>query len=769
MPRRLTHASVRDLVAAGAVAALAASSRVPSAAAQPAAPSATRALADSDYARAERYMAWNVRPLVSLPGRPAWLPDGRLLFRPATTATLANAFAGGYVVVDPAHPTPAPVSDTATLRTLLRAAAASPEVRDMAVSPDGRRVAFVRDDNLWVRDADGGREQQLTTDGTKNYGYATDNAGWVRSGRAVVRWSPDSKKIATFQQDDRAVGDFYLVRTSTAPRVGHPRLEAWKYPFVGDSAISTIRRVVIDLSGTTSHVVPLQLPPDPHRSTLCDHVVCGDAWVDVEWSPDASRLAFVSTSRDHKRATLRVADAATGAVRDVVDETTPTFFESGYDVVTDRPNWRVLWGTGEVLWFSERDDWGQLYLYDLTSGRLKRQVTTGAGDVAQVLAVDERGRSVLFTAVGREAGGDPYFRHLYRASLDRAGARLLTPEDADHEVSLSPDGRNVVDSYSRPEVPPVVVLRDAATGRVTATLAHGDVSRLVATGWTPPVPFTTKARDGHTDLYGLLYRPTAFDSTRRYPVVVNVYPGPQVGSVGSRSFSPVRGDARAMAELGFIVVQLDALGTPLRSKTFHAAYAADMGDNGIPDQVAAVRQLAARYAWVDSSHVGIWGHSGGGYATASAMLRFPDFFKVGVSEAGNHDNRLYEDDWGEKWTGLLVRRADGTTNYDPQANELRAAALKGHLLIAYGTADDNVPPDNSLALVDALVAANKDVDVLPLPNRRHGFGGEPYMIRRRWDYFVRYLLGAEPPAGYRLHAAPPVTPPPNAAAATVKR
>jgi len=498
----------------------------------------------------------------------------------------------------------------------------------------------------------------------------------------------------------------------------------------------------------------------------------------------------VSSSRDHKRATLRVADAATGAVRDVVDETTPTFYESGYDVVTDRPNWRVLWGANEVLWFSERSDWGQLYLYDLGhtptalagrdvrdgsgapigSGRgsSKRAVTSGVGDVAQVLAVDERARTVLFTAVGREAGRDPYFRHLYRASLDRPDVRLLTPEDADHEVALSPDRRWIVDAYSRPNVPPTLVLRDAVTGRVTQTLARGDVSRLVATGWTPPVPFTVKARDGRTDLYGLLYRPTAFDSTRRYPVVVNVYPGPQVGSVGSRSFSPVRGDARAMAELGFVVVQLDALGTPLRSKTFHAAYATDMGDNGIPDQVAAVRQLAARHAWVDSTRVGIWGHSGGGYATAAAMLRFPDFFRVGVSEAGNHDNRLYEDDWGEKWTGLEVRNPDGTTNYDAQANQLRAGALKGRLLVAYGTADNNVPPDNSLALVDALVAANKDVDVLPLPNRRHGFGGEPYMIRRRWDYFVRYLLGAEPPREYRLHASPPVTPVPNAAGA-VKR
>ncbi len=755
MPRRLLRASAVGLSGAGLLAALAVASTTPArAAAQRTVQPAPRALADSDYARAARFLPSNVLALVPRPTRPTWLPDGRVVYAPGAPATGAatGEAATGYYVVDPAHPAPVAVRDTAVLRGFQRTLAASPARRDMATSPDGRRVVFVRGYNLWVRDAAGGNEQQLTTDGVKDYGYATDNAGWVRSDQPVVLWSPDSKKIATFQQDDRAVGDFYLVRTTTGDRVGHPRLEAWKYPFVGDTAISTIRRVIIDLSGAAPRVVSLQLPADPHRSTLCDHVVCGGRWVDVEWSPDASRLAFVSSSRDHKRATLRVADAATGAVRDVFTEATPTWFESGYDVVTDRPNWRVLWGTNEVLWFSERDDWGNLYLYDLATGRVKRPVTTGPGDVAQVLAVDERARSVLFSAVGRETGRDPYFRHVYRASLDRPGARLLTPEDADHDVALSPNRESFVDSYSRPDVPATVVLRDAAAGRVLATLAHGDVSRLVAMGWTPPVPFTVKARDGRTDLYGLLFRPTAFDSTRRYPVIVNVYPGPQVGSVGGRGFSPVRGDARAMAELGFVVVQLDALGTPLRSKTFHAAYAADMGDNGIPDQVAAVRQLAARHAWVDSTRVGVWGHSGGGYATASAMLRFPDFFKAGVSEAGNHDNRLYEDDWGEKWTGLVVRNPDGSTNYDAQANQLRAGALKGHLLVAYGTADDNVPPDNSLALVDALIAANRDVDVLPLPNRRHGFGGDPYMIRRRWDYLVRWVMGAEPPKEYDLRA-----------------
>jgi dipeptidyl aminopeptidase/acylaminoacyl peptidase len=346
--------------------------------------------------------------------------------------------------------------------------------------------------------------------------------------------------------------------------------------------------------------------------------------------------------------------------------------------------------------------------------------------------------------VGRERGRDPYFRHLYRVGFDGRNVRLLTPEDGDHDVTLSPSGAHFVDTWSRPDVPPTSVLRDV-NGRIVVELEKTDISRLVATGWTPPIPFMVKARDERTDLYGLMYRPSSFDSTRRYPIIVHHYPGPQGGSVGSRSFHALRGDTRSLAELGFIVIQLDGMGLPGRSKSFHDAYYGNMGDNGLPDQITGVRQLAQRHRWIDIDRVGIYGHSGGGYSSADAILRYPDFFKVAVSQAGNHDNRIYEDDWGEKWQGLLERRPNGTTNYDNQANQLLAQNLKGKLLIAWGTMDDNVPPNNSLVLINELIRHNKDFDVIPFPNRRHGFGNEPYMMRRRWDYFVRHLLGAEPP------------------------
>ncbi|HMI45470.1 MAG TPA: S9 family peptidase, partial [Gemmatimonadaceae bacterium] len=256
---------------------------------------------------------------------------------------------------------------------------------------------------------------------------------------------------------------------------------------------------------------------------------------------------------------------------------------------------------------------------------------------------------------------------------------------------------------------------------------------------------------GKTDLYGLMYSPTTLDSsTAVFPIINHIYPGPQTGSVGSRSFSPARGDAQALAELGFVVVEIDGMGTPWRSKSFHDAYYGRMGDNTLPDQVAGMKELARRYRWIDISRAGIYGHSGGGFAAADAMFRYPDFFKVGISEAGNHDNRVYEDDWGERYQGLLVRGPNGSDNYAAEANQPLAKNLKGKLLLAHGTMDDNVPQNNTLLVVDALISANKDFDLLLLPNRRHGFGNEAYMVRRRWDYFVKNLLGVEPPKEYRI-------------------
>ena len=701
--------------------------------AQQAATTAKMQITADDYARAEKMLGFNTSQLVDRGAvRPTWLPDGRFYYRVMTPT------ASEYVLINPADGSRTSGADLAKLGVTV-SSAGNQRGGNEVVSPDGKRAAYIKNDNLWMRDTVTKKETQLTTDGVKDFGYATDNAGWVHSDRAILIWSPDSKKIATFQQDQRGVSDMYLVSTN----VGAPKLETWKYPLPGEP-IATIQRVIIEIE--VPKVIRLQLPPDPHRSTLCDDVSCDGGWEDVQWNSDGSQLAFVSTSRDHKISNLRVADAATGAVRSIYNETTATQFESGQGAV----NWKFLPASNEFIWYTERDGFGHLYLYDLMSGKLKNSITSGDFVVTEVLKADEKNRVVYFRAGGREKGRDPYFSHFYSVGFDGKNLKLLTPEDGNHDITLSPDGKYFIDNYSQPNIPSVSILKDM-NGKLVANLEKTDISRLTATGWKPPMPIVVKARDGVTDLYGLMYLPTKLDTTKKYPFINYIYPGPQGGSVGSRSFAPARNDHQALAELGFVVVQIDGTCNPLRSKKFHDACYGNMADNTLPDQIAGMQQLASKYPYIDIERVGIWGHSGGGFATAAAMFRYPDFFKVGISESGNHDNRNYEDDWGERYIGLLTNDANGKSNYEDQANQNYAKNLKGKLLLAHGTMDDNVPPSNTLLVVDALIKANKDFDLLMIPNKRHGFGDASfYMMRRRWDYFVKNLLGAEPPNEYTI-------------------
>ena len=302
----------------------------------------------------------------------------------------------------------------------------------------------------------------------------------------------------------------------------------------------------------------------------------------------------------------------------------------------------------------------------------------------------------------------------------------------------------------------MVVLRDD-NGKLVLPLEKADISKLVATGWKAPILIKVKAADGKTDLYGQMFVPTNLDRSKKYPIINNAYPGPQSGSVGGRSFTAAHGDKQALAELGFVVVSIDGRGTPGRSKSFHDAYYGAMGrDNTVPDQVAGMKDLATQYPFIDIDKAAMWGHSGGGFITADAMFRFPDFFKVGIAESGNHDQREYEDDWGERYQGLLTHDA-GVDSYEIEANQSQAKNLKGHLLLAHGTMDNNVPPYNTLLVADALIKANKDFDLLMLPNQPHGYGNmSNYMMRRRWDYFVKYLAGGEPPKEYEIKAPPAV-------------
>jgi len=692
-------------------------------------------LTESDYQHATSMLSGNVNKLIDNAIRPQWTADGRIWYRSLTEDH------SEYKLVNP-NKKKVLVADSR--RELFEKAKMEQEAQRRshreAVSPDGKYVAFIKDWNLWLREVESGEEKALTTDGVKDFGYATDNAGWKHSNRAILSWSPDSKKIATFQQDQRHVSNMYLVKTT----VGTPELMEWKYPLPGDEDIIRIHRVIIDISGEAK-VVRMKLAADARRGTLCDDISCEGGLDDVAWSDDSNNLVFVSTSRDHKEAHVRIADCATGEVEDIFDEIVKTQYESGQGSI----NWKYYSDTKEIIWYSERSDWGHLYMYDAETGDLKHPITSGDYVVRQIVKIDRENRVIYFIASGKEEG-NPYYRYLYRVDFSGENFYLLSPELGDHSVRFSPDGTMFIDSYSQADVPPVFEVRNTA-GELLTVLERTDISRLEASGWKAPTPFSVKSADERWDLYGIMHTPTTMESGVKYPVIVYIYPGPQGGSVRSFSFMAARGDNQALAELGFVVVALEGSCNPNRCKSFHDACYGDMGENTLPDQISGLKQLQKKHGFLDLDRVGIWGHSGGGFGTAAAMFKYPDFFKVGIAESGNHDNRNYEDDWGERYIGLEIEDANGVSNYEFQANQTHAKNLKGKLLLIHGGMDDNVPPYNTYLVADALIKANKDFDLLILPNARHGYGGDRnYIMRRRWDYFVQHLLNATPPKEFKV-------------------
>ena len=619
-------------------------------------------------------------------------------------------------------------------------------------SPDGKWAAFTRGDNVWVRELATGTETQLTTDAAPDFGYAKPTGCCQqvtvvlekRDQRPVLVWSPDSRRIATYKMDERGVRRMYLLETKSPAAVLH----SYPYALPGDSIIPRYDTYVIDVASRAATRV--NRPPQPAVNTSCCWLTTDSVIKDMRWDAVGDHLFMTYGARGYHQLDLLEVDAATGAARTVLQEKSKTFVETNL-ASGGIPNWRPVHHDRDVVWFSERDGWAHLYLVNGQTGAIERQLTRGPWTVGDVLRIDDAAGWVYFTGRGREDGRDPYFRNLYRVRLEGSSPELLTPENADHDVSVSPSGKFFLDNYSRLDALPVSVMR-RADGSLVREVQRANASRLFDVGWRMPIPFTVKARDGVTDLYGVMFRPSTVDPTRKYPIIDNIYPGPQVGPIGNRAFaSSVRSTNAGLAELGFFVIELDAMGTPFRSKAFHDSYYGNMGDNGIADHVSAIKQLAARFPEIDVARVGIYGHSGGGFSSTDAILRFPDFFTVAVSGAGNHDNRSYDYTWGEKYQGLLTRKADSTDNFDSQANWRLASNLKGKLLLMYGTMDDNVSPVNTQLLINALVKANKEFDSLELPNRNHGFAADPYAIRRTWDYFVAHLLRVEPPHDFALH------------------
>ncbi len=621
--------------------------------------------------------------------------------------------------------------------------------RNEFLSPNGKLAAYIENYNLWIRNLSTNQKTQLTFDGEEDYGYSTNNAGWTKSKGPVLKWSPNSDKIATFRQDARGVGEMYLTTTN----VGHPKLQAWKYALPGDDKIFEIERIIIDIK--SNRIIRLNMKNDFQRSTTTDHIAGrGGKFLDTQWNKDGSKLAFISSSRDHKEAHLQIADSKTGNVSSVFKENVETYYESG----VRGENWEVLFDSDEYIWYSEKDNWGHLYLYDLKTKKLKNRITQGEWIVRELMHIDTEKRELIFTAGGREIG-NPYHVYLYKVNFDGTGLECLTPEKGSHSISPSPNWNYFVTTYSTTSNPPVSILKNRS-GETILELSSSNSSELERNGWQKPIEFSVKARDNKTNLYGIMYIPSFYNENEKYPVLNYIYPGPQSGSVGNYSFVVARRDFQALAELGFVIVSVDAMGTPGRSKSFHDVYYGNMGDNGLPDNITTIEQLSKKYKSMDLSRVGIWGHSGGGFASTAALLRYPDFYDVAVSSSGNHDNRNYEADWGEKWHGLLtpidLNSSDGKsdfdstkTNYDIQANQLLVENLKGKLLIAHGMLDDNVPPSNTMVVVDALIKANKDFDLLLFPNKRHGYGDlSNYMMRRKWDFFVKHLKGLDPPKNF---------------------
>lgn len=620
-----------------------------------------------------------------------------------------------------------------------------------SASPDGRWVAFRRGHDLWLRSTETGEESPLTTDGTADYCYAAvpDHAARRQALRAigvheppvVVSWSPDSRRLLTYRLDQRGVGSMHLIEAAP-PDGGRPRLHRYRYPLPGQTRPRGEWRV---FDVRTREAVPARDEPFlyPYRAPLSS----GLAW----WSADAATVYYLDQPRDLRTLWLKAMDAATGDVRTLVQETGETRVEPAQESA-QRPMVRVLSGGAEALWYSQRDGRGRLYLYDLRTGRMLTQVTKGDHTVQAIAHVDE-GERVAYLVVSGLVDADPYRRDLVKVGLDGTGFTRLTGDDLDHAVSVPPHGEWFVDSASTVDTPPVTTVR-GRNGAVLMELERADVSRLVAAGWTPPERIHAVAADGKTLVHGVLYKPFGFDARREYPVVDHPYPGPQTSRVPP-CFDPgwYGYDAEAVAALGFVVVAIDGRGTPGRDKKFHDHSYRNMGSaGGLDDHVAALRGLAETRPWMDLDRVGIFGLSGGGFATVRAMLTFPEVYKVGVAEAGNHDNRFFTATWAETYDGPydagdpdLVTRLSNTELAD---------GLAGRLLLVHGEMDEGVSPQLTLRLVDRLIAANKDFDLLIVPGAEHTFlGYQHYVIRRRWDFLVRHLLGEEPPA-YRLAPVP---------------
>lgn len=575
------------------------------------------------------------------------------------------------------------------------------------LSPDGQWQAFYRDHNVFVRRVSDQLEFALSADGTAEDAY---------QGRFY--WSPDSRKLVvmrTRQGDSRKV---YYVESSPPDQL-QPKLHAYDYLKPGDRVPQPMPQL-FDVQQRRKLDINPELFENPWSNQ------------DVRWAADSSRFTFVHNRRGHQILRLLAVDAASGAARAIIEERSPTFIDySGKFFL------HYLDGTDELIWMSERDGWNHLYLYDARSGRVKHQITRGPWVVRGVERVDEERRQIWFRAGGLHPGQDPYYVHYARVNFDGSQLTLLTEANGTHTVQFSPDRRFYIDTWSRVDAPPTHELRRADDGRRVCLLEQADASGMAQLGWRPPEPFVAKGRDGRTDIYGVIWRPTHFDPNKKYPVVERIYAGPQ-GAFAPKNFQPAH-QGQAYAELGFVVVQLDGMGTSYRSKAFHDVCWKNLGDAGFPDRILWIKAAAQKYPYMDLSRVGIFGGSAGGQNAARALIAHHDFYRVAVADCGCHDNRMDKIWWNEQWMGWPVG-----PHYAEQSNVTQAHRLQGKLLLIVGEMDENVDPASTMQMVHALIKADKDFEMLVIPGAGHGAAETPYGNRRRVDFLVRHLHGVEP-------------------------
>jgi dipeptidyl-peptidase 4 len=600
-------------------------------------------------------------------------------------------------------------------------------------SPNKRWAAYVSDHNLFLRDLSTGTILQLTRDGVAGWDYATplpslrllveQKTEDVKQPAAVF-WSPDSSKLVTYRIDSRNSGRFTSLQFVPSDQM-RPRAFTYVYPLPGE-VLAKADTVIFEIQSGKRIDVQNAMQELPFQDGP-----------DFEWFPDGKSFHYDYYERGFKAKELRVVDAATGEQKIMVREQADSYLDLSESF------FRFVDSTQEILWSSERDGWNHLYLYSRKTGQVENQVTQGTWVVRNVEHVDEKARQVYFLANGREKKEDPYQTHLYRIGLDGKGLQSLTPGNANHSVSFSPDGKYFVDNDSRPDLPGESVLRKA-DGTEVRVLEKTDLSELIRSGWKAPEPFQGKAADGTTDTYGLIWRPSNFDATKKYPVIEHVYTGPQGFFVPKTIRSALW--LQPLAELGFIVVMVDGRGTFGRSRAFHQYSYRNLG-GVFDDHVALIKQMAERYPYMDITRVGVFGTSAGAYGAAHAMLVHPEFYKVGVAISGDHDARLDKAWWNENYQGYPVQ-----DDYAAQSNVTVADRLQGHLLLEHGDIDDNVHPVETMRFADALMKANKNFDMLLVPNMYHGESGEhaQYLVRRRWDYFVEHLLGVTPPANFEI-------------------